>query len=152
MAEAFYAEGTIGYDTTFELNEFNEPRLRSEIETLKDTLLFILFSRPGQYPSLPQVGLNIQDYLYEFYDEIDEVELKNKMIEQCETLGIYSKNGSFDIKKVMYKNQPSLIIHIEGTETFPSGYKHDQVGNSKKYMIGLTYNEVKDMIMSINTN
>lgn len=150
--EANYSDMTIGYDTTFELNEFNEPRIRSEIEVLKDAVLFLLFSRPGQYPSLPMIGLNIQDYLYEFYDEIDEDELKNKITEQCEMIGYYIKNGTFDLKKVKYQGQPSLIIHIEGTEEFPPSYKHDQVGKSKRYMIGLTYNDMKDMIMSINSN
>ena len=40
---ANYAITSIGYDTTFELNEFNEPRIRSEIETLKDVLKPDLF-------------------------------------------------------------------------------------------------------------
>ena len=68
---ANYETSSIGCDVTFELNEFNNPRIKSEIETLKDIILFILFSRPGQYPSLPQIGLNIRDYLYDFYDEIN---------------------------------------------------------------------------------
>ena len=34
-----YNNLTVGYDTTFELNEFNEPRLRSEIEVIKDVFL-----------------------------------------------------------------------------------------------------------------
>ena len=58
------ADTNIGYDCTFELNEFNEPKLSSEIETIKNTLLFILFSKPGQYPSLPQIGIDINSYLY----------------------------------------------------------------------------------------
>jgi hypothetical protein len=60
-------EPNIGYDTTFELNEFNEHRLRSEIELIKNTILFILFAKPGQYPSLPHIGLDIQSMLYSFY-------------------------------------------------------------------------------------
>ena len=72
---ANYAIGSIGYDTTFELNEFNEPKLRSEMETLKNVLLFVLFTKPGQYPSLPTVGLNIGSSLYEFYDEIERYEV-----------------------------------------------------------------------------
>ena len=147
---ANYETSSIGCDVTFELNEFNNPRIKSEIETLKDIILFILFSRPGQYPSLPQIGLNIRDYLYDFYDEINEDDLKNKLIEQCSMLGYYIKNGTFDLKKVMYKKQPSLIIHLEGEEEFPPGYKHDNVGNSKRYMIGLTYDDMKNMIYNIN--
>lgn len=147
---ANYAAGSIGFDTTFELNEFNEPRLRSEIETLKDVLLFILFSKPGQYPSLPTIGLDIGSLLYEFYDDIDEDKLKNDLVEQCSILNQYINNGSIIVKKIRYKNKPSLIIHIEGNEKFPSNYKHDNVGDSNQYTIGISFNEINQMIYNVN--
>lgn len=147
---ANYAIASIGYDTTFELNEFNEPRIRSEIETLKDVLLFVLFTKPGQYPSLPMIGMDLSSNLYEFYDEINVEDIKSQIIDQCAILGSYINGGSIDIKKLMYKNKPSLMIHIEGTERFPASYKHDQIGNSNRYMIGITYDELDQMIYSVN--
>lgn len=147
---ANYAVTSIGYDTTFELNEFNEPRIRSEIEVIKDTLLFVLFSKPGQYPSLPLIGLDIGGYLYDFYDEIDVDDLKTKITDQCSMLGSYINGGSLLIKKLIYKGKPSLMIHIEGTETFPASYKSDNIGNSSAYMIGITYNELNKMVYSVN--
>lgn len=147
---ANYSVGSVGYDTTFELNEFNEPRLRSELETLKDVLLFVLFSKPGSYPSLPQIGLNIEDMLYSYYDEIDVDDLKSKITEQCAMLGSYISAGTIDIRKLKYKGQPSLIIHMEGRETFPVSYKNDQIGNSDRYMIGITFDELNQMIYNIN--
>ena len=147
---ANYALGTIGYDTTFELNEFNEPKIRSEMETLKNVIMFILFAKPGQYPSLPQIGMDIQNVLYSFYDELDVEELKQKLIEQCSMLGGYLNQGTVDIRKTKYKSQPSLMIHIQGTETYPDGYKKDMVGNSEKYLIGITYDEMNNMIYNIN--
>lgn len=147
---ANYDETGIGYDTTFELNEFNEPRIRSEIETLKDVVLFILFSKPGSYPSLPEIGLNIEDYLYSFYDELDVNELKDKLKEQCSILAPYMTGGAIAIQKTKYNGQPSLIINIEGNETFPPGYKKDQIGNSKRYLIGLTYDDMQNLIYNVN--
>lgn len=146
------AISTIGFDTTFELSEFNEPRIRSEMETIKDVLLFILLSKPGSYPSLPQIGLDIETMLYSYYDEIDISDLKNKIIEQCAALGAYINSGAIDIRKLMYKNEPSLIIHIEGSEVFPASYKNDQVGNSDRFMIGITFNDLKELIYNINTS
>lgn len=146
-----YAVGSIGFDTTFELNEFNEPRIRSEIETLKDVLLFVLFAKPGQYPSLPQIGMDIGSELYEFYDEIDIDDFKSQLIEQCEMLGTYISAGSINIQKLIYKDQPSMIIDVQGSETFPAGYKHDQIGDSSRYMIGITYDELNNMIYSVNS-
>lgn len=147
---ANYAITSIGYDTTFELNEFNEPRIRSEIETLKDVLLFVLFSKPGQYPSLPMIGMDIGSNLYEFYDELNVEDLKTQIIDQCNILGSYINSGSIAIKKIKYKGKPSLIIHIEGTETFPPEYKSDQIGKSNRYMIGITYNDLDQMIYNVN--
>ena len=142
--------GTIGYDTTFELNEFNEPRIRSEMETLKNVLLFVLFSKPGAYPSLPQIGLDIESTLYNFFDELDINDLKAKITEQCAVLGAYINAGSIDIRKTKYHGEPSMILHIEGRETFPANYKNDQVGTSTRFMIGITFDELKNMIYSVN--
>lgn len=143
-------DSSIGYDTTFELNEFNEPRLRSEIELIKNTILFILFSKPGQYPSLPNIGLDIQSTLYSFYDELNESDLKYKINEQCNALGVYLKNGTVEVKKTMYRGHPSLMINIEGSESYPDGYLKGYGNNSNKYLIGITFDELNKMIYNIN--
>lgn len=143
---------TIGFDTTFELSEFNEARIRSEMETIKNVLLFILLSKPGAYPSIPQIGLDIETMLYSYFDELDVADLKNKLIEQCSALGAYINAGLIDIKKLIYRNKPSLIIHIEGTDVFPASYKNDQVGDSTRFMIGITYNDLQELIYNVNSN
>lgn len=141
----------VGYETTFELNEFNQPRIRSELETVKDAILFILFTKPGQYPSLPTIGLDLQNLLYSFYDELDENDLKKKIVSQCEALGTYFETGKVNVKKVKYRNQPSLIINISGTESFPPGYMKDYITENKnQYLIGITYDELNRMIYNIN--
>lgn len=140
----------IGYDTTFELNEFGKPRIRSEIESVKNTILFILFCKPGQYPSLPHIGLDIQSLLYSHYDELNTDDLKNELATQCEALGICIKQGIVDIKKVIYNKQPSLFIHIEGDELYPSEYMKDIGIHSNRYMIGITFDELNKMIYNIS--
>ena len=146
---ANYVATGAGYDVTFELNEFDEPRLRSEMEVIKDSLLFILFSKPGQYPSLPQIGLDLQSELYFNYDHFDVNEFKNRLIEQCNELGTYINSGTIAIRKIKYKDQPSLLIYMEGTEKFPAGYK-TLSGSEKKYYIGITFDELQNMITNIN--
>lgn len=147
---ANYAYGSIGYDTTFELNEFGLPRIRSELETVKDTLLTVLFLKPGQYPSLPNIGLAIDSYLYEHYDELDVEKLKTDIIEQCEALNPYIRNASILVRKLNYLNQPSLIIQVRGRETFPEGYLHDNLNNTDQYNIGITYDDLHHMIYNVN--
>lgn len=141
---------TIGYDGTFELNDFKETKISSEIEVVKNVVLTILFSKPGQYPSLPTIGLDIQSLLYSFYDELDTESLKQNLIEQCEALGVYFNNGSIAIKKMIYQNHPALLININGTKTYPNGYKTDSADSKNEYLIGITFNELNKMIYNIN--
>lgn len=140
----------IGYDAEFELNEFGEPKLCSEIELIKNVILFILFTSPGQYPSLPTIGMDINQLLYSFYDEIDPDKLKQQIIEQCNALGIFFQNNIIAVKKMIYRKQPSLLIHIEGKASYPRTYHRDKVDNVEKYMIGITFDEMNQMLYNIN--
>lgn len=136
----------VGYDTTFEMNEFGEPRIRGEIETIKNLLMFILLSKPSQYPSLPTIGLDLEDRLYNFYDELDENDLIEDICSQCEALRKYFNNGTIGIRKYKYHNKPSLLIIVYGNETFPQGYHVNYADSTDKYLIGLTFNEMNQLI------
>lgn len=136
----------IGYDCTFELDQFAKPRLRSEPELVKNTILFILFTKPGQYPSLPFIGLDIQNLLYMFYDDIDTGALVNSIYSQCKALGVHFRQGNVNIRKIRYKGQPSIMIHMEipsGDTTFISD------ATTSQYQIGITFNELNDMIYNV---
>lgn len=146
-----YSKDRICYDTTFELNEFNEPRIRSEAETLKDVLMFVLFSKPGQYPSLPLIGMDIQSRLYSFFDEINVEDLKTELVSQCQMLDVYLNDNTIQLLKTMYKGQPSLLINISATESYPENYMRDHTRSSSEYLIGITYDELNRMVYNINS-
>ena len=57
-------------DPTFGLNNFNQTKVLSETETLVNNILMVLFGKPGFYPSIPALGMNIGQYLYNFADDI----------------------------------------------------------------------------------
>lgn len=139
----------IGYDLSFEMNAFKNPRIISDLETVKNVILFILFAKPGQYPSLPNIGLDIESLLYSHYDDLDTEKLKSDIISQCGAMNYYFKTGSVDIVKMMYRKRPSLLINIEGTASYPEGYMNDASSNNK-YLIGITFDEMSKMIYSSN--
>jgi hypothetical protein len=140
---------TLGYDGTFEINSFAKPRLKGELEIIKDVVLFILFSKPGQYPSLPNIGLNIQSMLYSFYDELDENDLKDQLIRQCNALGTYFDRGIINIRKTIYKGKPSLLIHIE-SESDNEYLINPSSDNNNLFQIGITFDELDHMIYNIS--
>lgn len=143
----------VGYDTTFELDEFKRPRLRSESETIKNLVLFILFSKPGCYPSIPHIGLNIKTLLYSHYDEIRESDIEDQVIHQCNAMGNFFENGNIRIRKVQWKGKPSLIIRVT-TDTYDSSvnvmmdYANERDENT--FLIGITLDEFNDLIYNIN--
>ena len=150
MMAARYATDSIGYDVEFGLNEFSEPTIISDIRNLKNILLFILFTKPGQYPSLPMIGLNIEQYLYSYYDDIDTDDLKNQIVAQCSMLDQYVNNNTIEIRKIKYNNQPMLLIDVNGTETYPNGYKYNNQNTVNGFTIGISYDKLKNMIYNIN--
>lgn len=92
----------------------------------------------------------METILYNCYDELDVNDLKNKVIEQCKMLGVYIQNNIIDMKKTRYQGQPALMIHIEGIETYPTGYMADSIGTSTRYLIGVTFDDIGKMIYNIN--
>jgi hypothetical protein len=143
----------LGYDLTFELDKFSKPKLRDTTELVKNTLLFILFSKPGQYPSLPHIGLDLQRILFSYYDEITESRLVEMIADQCIALGLFFNEGSIQVKKIMYQGKPSLLIYIEAggdDSQMLNQFGIDPQRDVDVYKIGITYNDLNQMIFNIS--
>lgn len=132
-----------GFDATFDLNKFSAPRLISTDELAKNIIFFILFSKPGTYPSLPMIGMDIEKYLYSFYDEINVDDIKSQLISQCSFLEQYFSSNDISISKSIKDNKPSLDIKINY-----SPMKEDT--KLKSYHIGITYDELNQMIYTLD--
>lgn len=146
------SDPVIGYDAAFGLNEFGQPRLMSEIEVVKTVLMVVLLGNKGMIPSLPWIGMNIDDRLYNFYDDIDPESLKSEIVQQCAALGVYFQNESIQITKMRFRDQPSMYITIRGRESYPDGYMRDSVSNIHVYQIGITYDQLKKLLVDIAVN
>lgn len=94
------------------LNAFNKAKYKNETETIAKAFLNLLFGKPGYFPSMPNLGLNIQSRLYSFWDEVDENMLKAEIITQCKVFQSYVDDGSLDVKKTSYNKEPLLLIIV----------------------------------------
>lgn len=146
------SESDIGIDCTFELDQFGKPKLCSEAESVKNALMFILFSKPGNYPSIPKLGLDIRQLLYSYYDEIDEQDLETRLTDQCAALSEYFQTGSLAVRKLIYRKMPSLIIYIrvDSSETQVSTSPIKRKTNG--FYIGLSVNELNELLVNISPN
>lgn len=103
---------TINIDPTFTVNAYNKPKMLSNKETYVNNILMLLFGKPGFYPSIPSIGMDIQQYLYKFEDEINVESIKNKLSKQCKDFLPEIQNGEFDVIKTTYKDQILLLFKL----------------------------------------
>lgn len=95
---------------TFSVNDFGNPRVLSTMESFVTDILMILFGKPGFYPSIPSLGMNIQQYMYKFDDEISTEDLKVKLAKQCDDFSDEIDTGNLDIVTTKYKGNLMLIF------------------------------------------
>lgn len=101
-----------GIEPSFGVNSFNEAKYKNETETIANAILALLFGKPGFFPSMPNLGIYIQNTIYMFWDEIDPEVIKAQIISQCSAFQSYVNDGSLDVIKSSYNNQPLLLVVI----------------------------------------
>ena len=126
-------EQVIELDPTFDTNNFGQVKILSETETYVRNLLLILMGKPGFYPSIPDLGMDIGQYLYGFEDEIDTNEIKTKLAKQCSDFIPEIDSGDFDVFVEHYKNRPMLVfklpvIHDDKTLSMALGIRVNEKG------------------------
>lgn len=131
-----------GKEPSFGLNSFNKAKYKSETETIANSIVNLLFGRPGYFPSMPDLGIHIQDMMYMFWDEIDTDMIKAKIAVQCETFKEYIQSEELDVIKTVYNDKPLLLVVI------PIQIKHTQsdlgIGITQDKQGNLIYNYVVD--------
>lgn len=123
-------------DPTFTVNDYNKPKMLTPKETYVNNILMLLFGKPGFYPSIPSLGLNIKQYLYKFEDEINTEDIKNQLVEQCSDFLPEVNSGDLDVISTVYNERPLLI------------FKLPNIDDTKSYevAIGVTTNDKGEMI------
>lgn len=103
-------------DPGFGMNSFNTPKFYNESVTTAKNIVTILEGRPGFFPSMPDLGMDIKRaLLYKDIDEIDTDVIKAELVRQCDVFITNIRNGTFDVQKVLYQDKPLLIFIIPVT-------------------------------------
>ena len=101
------------YEPAFGLDSFRKPLVYEDWQVVAQSILIVLFGRPGFYPSIPQLGVHIQDLMYEKIDDIDTDNLRGILAHQLE---VFSDIIQSDDMKIAIKNttggNPVLIIAL----------------------------------------
>lgn len=103
-------------DPAFGMNSFNTPKFYNESVTTAKNIVTILEGRPGFFPSMPNLGLDIKRQLiYKDIDEIDTDVIKAELVRQCDAFLENVRDGTFDVQKTLYQDRPLLIFVIPVT-------------------------------------
>lgn len=127
---------TVNYDFVFDTDSMGRPKVLSSFQTGIDVVLTLLFMKPGQFPSIPELGIDIESYLHEYSDDPNiPIEIKNKLIDQCNKLDVMgiTVNVSFDKTS---EGVDALLIEITGNEYLSYGNTTDHV------IIGISYDKL----------
>lgn len=99
-------------DPTFSVNDFNKPKVLTSMETYVNNILMLLFGKPGFYPSLPTIGMDISQYLYRFEGEVNTEEIKIQLATQCSEFLPEIQNDNFDVVKTVFNDRLLLIFRL----------------------------------------
>lgn len=98
-------------ETLMDINSFDKPSELSGVSAWSQLLLNLIFLKPGTYPSLPKMGIGIEDYQYDFMEDTMS-ELSTKITEQQKQYLPDVPLNSVQISKIEKNGQPILIIQL----------------------------------------
>lgn len=127
---------TLGYDVLMDVDGYNKPKVISTFEMCINVILTLLKMRPGQYPSIPELGIDIEKYLHEYADDPNiPNEIRNKLYDQCNRLNVVNIDIEVYIDRAV-DGTNALIVKLTGSDTLTYGEPSSNV------IIGITYDKL----------
>lgn len=127
---------TLNYDVLLDTDSMGKPKVISSFDLGINMILTLLFMKPGQFPSIPELGIDIESYLFEYADDPHvPSEIMNKLLDQCNQLDIVG----FDIEVRLDKTQEgydAVIVEVTGNERLGYGNETGHV------IIGISYDKL----------
>lgn len=116
-------------------DSFRKPKLLKDSEVMVNAILMVLFGKPGFFPSIPELGMYIQQYRYVNLDQVDTDQMKVQLAYQCGLLKDDIISGDIDIQKVMLGNGnialgikiPITENHVKSSVLIGVQYKEDGI-------------------------
>lgn len=127
---------TLGYDVLMDVDSFNKPKVISTFELCVNSILTLLFMKPGQYPSIPELGIDIEQYLHEYADDKDIPQIiKEQINDQCNRIQITGLEFDCYIDQTE-DGTNALVVVITGTDRLTYG------ADGSKIIIGISYDKL----------
>ena len=130
---------TLGYDVLLDIDSMYKPKVISTFELTVNSIMTLLLMKPGQFPSIPELGLDIESYLFEYSDDKSLLQkLQGQLQEQMNRLDLSGVDVNF-YSDITSEGTPALIVVITGNEFVAYGSK------SEKVIVGITYSQLNEL-------
>lgn len=128
---------TLGYDILLDTDNFDKPKVIGTFDLCVNTVLMLLFMKPGQFPSIPELGIDIEQYLHEYADDKEiPKKILDQLNEQCNRLQVAGVELDVMVTTLEDKTTNALIVYVKGTPTLAYG-QPDQIA-----IIGITVDKL----------
>lgn len=126
----------LGYDALLDVDEFSKPKVVSTFQLCVNAILTLLFMKPGQYPSIPDLGIDIESYLHEYADDKNTPrKIIDALNDQCNRLQITGVTYDVYFDKT-YDGTNALVVNIKASERLAYGSESNNV------IIGISYDKL----------
>lgn len=126
----------LGYDALLDTDEFSKPKVVSTFQLCVNAILTLLFMKPGQYPSIPDLGIDIESYLHEYADDKTiPRKILDELNDQCNRLQITGITYDVYFDKT-YDGTNALVVNIKATDRLAYGSESNNV------IIGISYDKL----------
>lgn len=128
------------YDVLLDVDSTYKPKIISTFELCVNTILTLLMMKPGQYPSIPELGIDIDQYLHEYSDDPSLTShIVDQIYDQCNRLQLVI---GLDINCTIDRlsnGMNALVVQITGSETVAYG------APSNRAIIGISYDKLNEL-------
>lgn len=97
-------------DVGFEKDDFQKSKIFKEADSLVNYILNILLAKPGNFPTMPKIGVNIGKYVKNSMESLDSELLKGLICSNCEALLPYITNDDVYVGVINDPNVPNRSI------------------------------------------
>ncbi len=134
----------LGYDVLMDTDSMYKPKIISTFEMCVNSILLLLKMKPGQYPSIPELGIDIESYLHEYTDD-DKIPLtlQSKLYEQMNRLEITGIDVDIYFDKTS-DGHDAMVVKVTGTDRLVYGVDKPTV------IIGITYDQLNQLYTRIH--
>lgn len=127
------------------VDEFNRPKVLSKKDSICQIVMNVLLSKPGGYPSIPSIGVNIRQFIeYVSPEEVDITMLQGMIQSQLNTVLSLDIVGEVLVVQTSMDNQPMTLIVIPITVD-----EEDENATNMRVVAGFSINSSKELLNTI---